>query len=48
MRWKGLVRAGLVFLAVMSSVTVSARQVGVPGAAVMLAGDDEPTRPRGG
>lgn len=49
---KNLVRAGLVLLAVVSSAAVTVRSVvgvvGVAGAAVILAGDDEPTRPTRG
>ncbi len=46
MSWKGPVRIGLVLLAVLSSVVVSVRSVELPGASVILAGEDEPTRPR--
>lgn len=46
---KNLVRAGLVLLAVVSSAAVTVRSVvGVAGAAVILTGDDEPTRPTRG
>ena len=46
---KNLVRAGLVLLVVVSSAAVTVRSVvGVAGAAVILAGDDEPTRPTRG
>ena len=49
MSFKKLVRAGLVLLAVVSSVAVSVRSmVSVPGMVVLLAGDDEPTRPTKG
>lgn len=52
MSLKNLVRAGLVLLAVVSSAAVTVRSVvGVAGAAVILvilAGDDEPTRPTRG
>ena len=49
MSLKNLVRAGLVLLVVVSSAAVTVRSVvGVAGAAVILAGDDEPTRPTRG
>lgn len=45
MFWKGFIRAGLVVLAVGTSIAASVQCIGTPGA-VILAGDDEPTRPK--
>lgn len=43
-----VVRAVFVALALVSGVVVSVRHANVSGAAVVLAGEDEPTRPTKG